>query len=112
MASGLTMVAVDGVDGAGKTMFADALAQRLEADGVAVVRTGIDSFHNPRAVRYSRGKDSPEGFFRDSYNLEALREAAALSGAGRHAVSDRDVRPPRPTGRSPPIRSPFRFLPY
>lgn len=73
MGPGLTMVAVDGVDGAGKTMFADALAHRLEADGVMVVRTGIDSFHNPRAVRYARGKDSPEGFYRDSYNLDALR---------------------------------------
>lgn len=70
---GLTMVAVDGVDGAGKTMFADALAKRLEADGQIVVRTGIDSFHNSRARRYVRGKDSPEGFFRDSYDLDALR---------------------------------------
>jgi uridine kinase len=75
MGQGLTMVAVDGVDGAGKTMFADALAARLEADGVTVVRTGIDHFHNPRAVRYARGKDSHEGFYRDSFNLDALREA-------------------------------------
>lgn len=74
MGPGLTMVAVDGVDGAGKTMFADALAHRLEQDSLTVVRTGIDSFHNPRAVRYARGRDSPEGFFRDSYNLDALRE--------------------------------------
>jgi uridine kinase len=75
MGPGLTMVAVDGVDGAGKTSFADALAARLEADGLIVVRTGIDHFHNPRAVRYARGKDSPEGFYRDSFNLNALREA-------------------------------------
>ena len=72
---GLTMVAVDGVDGAGKTRFADALAARLEADGQTAVRTGIDGFHNRRAVRYARGKDSPEGFFRDSYDLDALRTA-------------------------------------
>ncbi|RYE07504.1 MAG: uridine kinase [Hyphomicrobiales bacterium] len=71
---GLTMVAVDGVDGAGKTRFADDLAQQLEADGVTVVRTGIDHFHNPRAIRYARGKDSPEGFYRDSFDLAALRE--------------------------------------
>jgi uridine kinase len=75
MGQGLTMVAVDGVDGAGKTMFADALAYRLEADGLTVVRASIDDFHNPRAVRYARGKDSPEGFYLDSYNLDALREA-------------------------------------
>jgi uridine kinase len=70
---GLTMVAVDGVDGAGKTLFADALAAYLEKQGQVVVRTGIDSFHNPRAIRYRRGKDSPEGFFRDSFDLDALR---------------------------------------
>lgn len=70
---GLTMVAVDGVDGAGKTRFADDLAARLEADGQVAVRVSIDGFHNPRAVRYARGKDSPEGFFRDSYDLDALR---------------------------------------
>ncbi len=71
---GLTMVAIDGVDGAGKTMFADALARWLEKQGgLVVVRTGIDHFHNPRAVRYVRGRDSPEGFYRDSFDLEALR---------------------------------------
>jgi uridine kinase len=75
MGPGLTIVAVDGVDGAGKTMFADALAHRLESTGVSVLRTGIDNFHNSRSVRYARGRDSPEGFFRDSYNLDALREA-------------------------------------
>lgn len=69
----LTMVAIDGVDGAGKTRFADDLAARLEADDQIVLRVGIDAFHNPRAIRYARGKDSPEGFFRDSYNLEELR---------------------------------------
>lgn len=75
MGPGLTTVAVDGVDGAGKTMFADTLAARLESDGLIVVRSGIDHFHNPRAVRYARGKDSPEGFFRDSFDYDALREA-------------------------------------
>jgi uridine kinase len=103
MDNGLTMVAVDGVDGAGKTMFADTLAQRLERAGVTVVRTGIDNFHNPRAVRYARGKDSPEGFFRDSYNLEALREAllfpARINLPFRTAVFDH--RADRPVSSNP-----------
>jgi uridine kinase len=70
---GLTMVAVDGVDGAGKTRFADDLAARLEADGQIAVRVGIEGFLNARAARMARGKDSPEGYFRDSYNLDELR---------------------------------------
>lgn len=67
-------VAVDGVDGAGKTMFADELAAALESRARAVVRASVDGFHHPRAVRYQRGRDSPEGFYRDSYDYAALRE--------------------------------------
>jgi uridine kinase len=67
-------VGVDGVDGAGKTVFANALAERVEALGRPVIRAGIDGFHNPRSVRYSRGRDSPEGFFLDSFNYDSLRQ--------------------------------------
>jgi uridine kinase len=63
------LVAVDGIDGAGKTTFADVLAQRIDRISV---RASIDDFHNPRAIRYRRGRDSPEGFYLDSFNLEAL----------------------------------------
>lgn len=89
---GLTMVAIDGVDGAGKTTFADALAAWLEAEGRVVVRAGVDGFHNRRALRYRRGKDSPEGFFRDSYDYDALRTSllypARIGKPFRTAVFD------------------------
>jgi uridine kinase len=64
-----TLVAIDGVDGAGKTTFADRLAPRLDRP---VVRASEDDFLNPAAVRHRRGRESPEGFFRDSYDLAAL----------------------------------------
>jgi uridine kinase len=67
-------VAIDGVDGAGKTVFADELALILAAADRPIIRAGIDSFHNPRAVRYRRGATSPEGFFHDSYNYPVLKE--------------------------------------
>jgi len=66
-------VAVDGVDGAGKTMFADQLAQ-LRDGGRDVVRVSIDAFHHPRAVRYRRGRTSPKGFWLDSYDLRTLHK--------------------------------------
>lgn len=66
-------VGVDGVDGAGKTTLADALAAVLRAGDVPVVRASVDGFHNPRAIRYRRGRSSPEGFFRDSYDYAALQ---------------------------------------
>ncbi|RJF73210.1 uridine kinase [Deinococcus cavernae] len=67
-------VAIDGVDGAGKTTFADELAATLSKRGQQVIRASIDGFHSPREMRYRLGRHSPEGFYRDSYNLDALQE--------------------------------------
>ncbi len=66
------LVAVDGVDGAGKTTFADALGDALTDRGAAVLRASVDGFHRPAAQRYRRGRTSPEGFYRDSYDLDAF----------------------------------------
>jgi uridine kinase len=66
------LVAVDGVDGVGKTTFADELAATLEAAGVGTFRASVDGFHHPPDVRYRRGRTSPEGFYLDSYDLSAL----------------------------------------
>lgn len=65
-------VAVDGVDGAGKSVFADELADDLERAGIRVLRASVDGFHNPPEVRHARGRTSPEGFFHDSYDYDAL----------------------------------------
>ena len=65
-------VAVDGVDGAGKTTFADEMASILSPFGRQVIRASVDSFHNPRAVRYRLGRSSPLGFFSDSYDYGKL----------------------------------------
>lgn len=69
----VTRVAIDGVDGVGKTILADELAAALAPSGRPVVRATVDGFHNARAVRYRLGRGSPEGFFRDSYNYDAVR---------------------------------------
>lgn len=66
-------VAVDGVDGAGKTIMADELAGYLERRGRTVIRASIDGFHRPRAERYARGPDSPEGFYYDSFDHVRVR---------------------------------------
>jgi len=70
---GVLRVGIDGVDGAGKTTLADALAGRLRASAVPVIRASVDGFHNPKATRYRLGRGSPEGFFLDSYDYAALR---------------------------------------
>jgi uridine kinase len=71
--TGRTFVAVDGIVGAGMATFADALATRMMRAGHSVFRASIDNFHRPREARYLRGADSPEGFYRDSYDYDLFR---------------------------------------
>lgn len=71
--AGRVLLAVDGVDGAGKTVFADGFAETFAEDGVAVYRASIDDFHRPRAERYARGRTSAEGFYRDSFDYATFR---------------------------------------
>ena len=84
----ISRIAVDGVDGVGKSTFADRLAARIERDGHPVIRSSIDGFHNPRALRYQRGRSSPEGFYLDSYDYRAfhadLLEPLGPDGSGRY----------------------------
>jgi len=65
-------VAIDGVDGVGKTTLANELVQPILKRGRVVIRASIDRFHNPRAVRYKLGRSSPEGYFKDSFNYASL----------------------------------------
>ena len=69
-------VAVDGFDGAGKTVLADQLAEVIGAvDGSRdVLRVSIDGFHRPKAERIARGR-GPETFYEDSYDYTAFRRA-------------------------------------
>ncbi len=80
-------VAIDGVDGAGKTTLADELTPLIEARGRPVVRASVDDFHRPRDERYRRGELSPEGFYLDTFDYEALRrlllEPLGHSGGSR-----------------------------
>jgi uridine kinase len=68
-----TRVGVDGVDAAGKTTLADELAAVLEGHGRNVVRASTDSFHRPAKERYAHGRDSPVGYYRDSFDYPSLR---------------------------------------
>jgi uridine kinase len=65
-----TRVAIDGVDAAGKTTLASEIAAVLKTCARQVVRASIDGFHNPKHVR--RRDDSAEGYFRSSFNYQAL----------------------------------------
>jgi uridine kinase len=70
-----TRVAFDGPDAAGKTILADELAPVLRERGRHVIRASVDGFHRPKAERYARGPDSPEGYYEDSFDHDTLRRA-------------------------------------
>lgn len=61
-------VAVDGVDGSGKSVFAGQLADELRTRGRPVAEVSLDDFHHVRAIRYRRGRTSPVGFWLDSFD--------------------------------------------
>jgi len=64
------LVAIDGVGASGKTTFAAQLAQRLGPRPVIVLH--VDDFFHPSEVRHARGRHSPEGFWLDAYDYDAL----------------------------------------
>lgn len=70
---GRVILAVDGLDGAGKGDFADGLAAVFAEQDIAAFRASVDGFHKPRAERYARGHASAEGFYHDSYDYETMR---------------------------------------
>jgi uridine kinase len=101
---GYVRVAIDGVDGSGKTTFADALSARLQSLGRPTVRVSIDDFHHVRSRRHARGVGSPEGFWLDSFDYARFRsdvlDGFESQGAGRYSARAHDlvtdeVLPPR-----------------
>ncbi len=103
-------VAVDGPDGSGKTTFADELGAAVRSLGRPVVRVSVDDFHNVRAVRYRQGRESPQGFWEDSYNYQRFRsdvlEPFAPGGTRRYRPAAHDlatdlVLEPRPRTAAP-----------
>ncbi|WP_433528019.1 uridylate kinase [Micromonospora sp. CA-263727] len=64
-------VAIDGPDTAGKSTLAAELGGRL-AGVRETILASVDGFHRPRRLRYRRGSLSPEGYYEDSFDHDAL----------------------------------------
>ncbi|WP_426530223.1 uridine kinase [Bradyrhizobium sp. McL0615] len=88
-------IAIDGVDGAGKTTLADALAPLVAAKGRPAIRASVDDFHNPKNLRYARGRYSPDGFYLDSYDYASFRrlllEPLSPGGSGQYVAKQFDL---------------------
>lgn len=69
-----TRVGVSGITASGKTTFANEIAEEIKKRGLPVTRASIDDFHNPRAVRYAKGKESARGYYEDAHDYTAFKE--------------------------------------
>jgi uridine kinase len=100
-----TRVGIDGLDAAGKTILADELAPLVEARSREAIRVSLDDFHRPRAERYRRGRDSPEGYYEDSFDHAELRVSVLVplgpSGDLRYRPRAFDLHGDRPVRADP-----------
>ncbi len=68
-------VGINGVDGSGKTHFAKELFNALKSKtDRQIILASIDGFHNPRSVRYLKGRRSAEGFYTDSFQYQKVQD--------------------------------------
>lgn len=95
---GRRLVAVDGVDGSGKTSFAANLVTEIRDRPVIVIH--VDDFLNPSPVRHAKGRASPEGFWEDTYNYAAVInqviEPLGPNGDGWYSPASYDAEANRP----------------
>lgn len=107
--AGRTLVGIDGVDGAGKTTFADELAALIAECGNEVIRISLDDYLNSQSVRYAQGRTSPRGFYEDSYDYvkfhDEVLEPLANDGSGRYRKAAYDL------AHEAPVNSPWLVAP-
>lgn len=61
-------IAVNGIEGTGKTTFALALCAYLKENDLDAIHVTIDGFHYNKKHRYQQGINSAKGYYEDSYN--------------------------------------------
>ena len=81
------LVAVDGVDGSGKSRFADALARECAADGLAAAVVRVDDFRRPQELDGVTAEDEAEAYYQRYYDFAAVdARLDALVAGGSAAV--------------------------
>lgn len=72
-------VAINGIEGTGKTVFSQKLAAYLKSENINAIQISIDGFHFNKEVRYRQGRDSAKGYYEDSYDESAFVEKVLVS---------------------------------
>jgi len=72
-------IAINGIEGTGKTVFASKLAKYLNSENLNAIPISIDGFHNNKKVRYNQGRNSAKGYYEDAYDEIAFVEKVLRS---------------------------------
>ena len=75
--AGALIVAIDGVDGSGKSRLADALAAALGADGTPVTTVHVDDFRRPLELTGLEPKAESDAYYDRYYDFAAVGQALA-----------------------------------
>jgi uridine kinase len=98
-------VAVYGRTASGKTTFADALAAMMQQGGHRVIRASIDGFHRPRVERHRQGRTSPDGYYENARDLQAMRrlllDPLGPGGDRNYVTASFDLGRDEPLARTP-----------
>ena len=72
-------VAINGIEGTGKTTFSKGLVSYLQSKSVTAINVSIDGFHFNKEHRYRQGRDSVIGYYEDSYDEVGFVDKVLLS---------------------------------
>ncbi len=61
-------IAVNGIEGTGKTTFVEAFCAYLQEMALEAIHISIDGFHYNKKHRYQQGRNSAKGYYEDSYD--------------------------------------------
>ena len=79
-----------------------------------MIRASVDDFHNPRDLRYARGRYSPDGFYLNSYDYDAFRrlllDPLSSDGSGRYVAKQFDLDNDQPFDLDPQQAAPAAAL--
>jgi len=63
-----TRIAINGIEGTGKTVFAEKLTKYLNSNEMKAIQISIDGFHFNKEVKYKQGRNSAKGYYENSYD--------------------------------------------
>ena len=75
-------VAINGIEGTGKTTFAISLVKYLNGHNQNAIHITIDGFHFNKKARYRQGRNSAKGYYEDSYDEKSFVENVLLRSQG------------------------------